>query len=117
MKELALYYYGEGYSCSKCIILAAKDTYGRVTKSIVESVNGINNGYGVGSFCSAITAVLIILGLFYDEDQLKEKRMELICGFQENFCSINCSHLTKDRSNCEAMISFVCDYLEKTIKV
>lgn len=116
MYKKALEYYDSGHGCSKSILLAARDEYGFVTEEVIESANAINNGFGIGSFCSALVAGIMILGLCYKDDMAYKKRLMLMGDFQEKFCSVNCGCLSRERSECSDIIKFVCNWLDRDLK-
>jgi C_GCAxxG_C_C family probable redox protein len=116
MKDLAIKFHREGYNCSQCIIKAYDEKYGKkFDASFYKALNGIYNGFGVGSLCSVFVACVMVLSLEFSEDEIAQKRMIFCNNFYEKFGGINCSKLKKDYDGCEYIIGSGAEMLEKMI--
>lgn len=116
MKERALFYYESGCSCSESILLATRDCHGRITPEALRSVGAFTNGFGVGSFCCAVAAAVLVLGLFFPPQTAQQKRMILLCQVQRRFGSLQCSILRQGCCcRCRELVGFVAEELEKLL--
>lgn len=120
MKKLAVQFYEGGYNCSQCIVKAFETKYHYpVPKEVYDSLNGVNNGFGIGGFCSGLVAGIMIFGLLFDQDTAKRLRIELLMRFQNEFGNVNCSALGKYKtgySNCNAIIAGIACIVEDIIQ-
>jgi len=118
MKNKVLEYYYQGYNCSQCILKAAEQKYKiPISKQTLNLCKGVNNGFGIGGFCSVITAGIMILGLLFDEETVKLTRLKLINEFQEKYSSLNCSQIKKSKGegSCEIFIVEAADIIDRII--
>ncbi|MCI8342771.1 MAG: C_GCAxxG_C_C family protein [Firmicutes bacterium] len=115
MHEKAFEYYRKGEGCSRSILLAAMDKYGNFDDSVLKCATAITGGFGIGSFCSALVAGIMVIGLFFDEYEAEKKRILLMSEFQCRFSSVNCGCIMKNRSECEDVLEFICCWLDRNI--
>ncbi len=117
LSELAIEYYRQGYSCSRCIMKAAEDEYGINAKDTLQALGGISNGLGIGAMCSVPITCVLVLGLLYtDENKIKQKRLEFLIRFKKDFKSFNCSEIQKQVDICDPVIKRGCDILAEIIE-
>ena len=118
MKQLAIMYYHQGYNCSQCILMAAQQTYQlSIPSSLLDACSAVNSGFGMGSFCSVLTACIMVLGMLFSADTAKRLRMLFLNQFYQKRHSLNCGQLSpKVQGNCEPIIADACDILEQIIK-
>ena len=115
MYEKALEYYKNGESCSRSILLATRDEYGLVTDEVVRASAAITGGFGIGGFCSALVAGIMVIGLFFDEAEAEKERILLMSDFQCRFSSVNCCCIMRGRDECSDVLEFICRWLENAI--
>lgn len=114
--NLAVDYYRQGCSCSRCILLAVSKRYGIATEQLYRALSGVSNGFGVGALCSVPVVCVMVLGLIYsDEVIIKQKRLNFLMEFKSRLGSINCSELQHTNGNCERVIKIGCDILAELI--
>lgn len=118
MKDKVLNYYYQGYNCSQCILKAAEQKYKLpISKQSLNLCTGVSNGFGIGGFCSVITAGIMIFGLLFDEETVKRLRLKLLDTFQEKYSSLNCLELRKKNGEyfCKNFIPEAADIIDKII--
>jgi hypothetical protein len=114
--NLAVDYYRQGYSCSRCILLAVSKRYGISTEQLYKALGGVSNGFGVGALCSVPVVCVMVLGLIYpDEVVVKQRRLSFLMEFRSRLKSLNCSELQQTHKGCEYIIKTGCDILEGLI--
>ena len=116
MYEKALEYYDSGEGCSRSILLAARDVYGIVSDDVIKSAGAITRGFGIGGFCSALIARIMVIGILYDGEEANMKRFLLMDSFKSRFCSVNCGCIMRGRSECSQVLEFICNSLDEIIK-
>lgn len=119
LKDLAVFYYNEGYNCSQCVLKAFEDKFSyTVDQSLYESLNAVSTGFGVGSICSALVGGVIIFGLVFDKITAQRARLKLLANFEAYYNTLNCSGLNNARTgygSCERIISSVAYFTEITL--
>lgn len=78
----------------------------------------MKNGLGIGSVCSALSAGVMVLGLFLTPEQVKKERIKLLADCAEMFGNINCVLLSDaDDEFCRDIISFTaCETAKAVLK-
>lgn len=115
--ERAIEFYRQGYSCSRCIMKAAESEYGISAKDTMKALAGINNGLGIGAMCSIPITCILVLGLLYtDENTIKQKRLEFLIRFKNEFKAFNCSEIQKQVCVCDTVIKAGCDILAEIVE-
>lgn len=118
MKEKAMKYFGQNYNCSQCILRAAEDEYGiTISSDCYDMCKGINNGFGVGTTCSALIAGTMVLGILFDERTTTRLRLKLFMLFQNRYRTFDCCKIKKTQmdGNCKEVIRVVASILEEII--
>ena len=116
LKERALEFYEMGYNCSQCILLAFSQVYNLPFSEKELSVFcGLNNGFGINEFCSAIVGGILALGLMFEEEVVVELRVIFLTELRKNIKSFYCGRIKGAENGCLAVIAEVCDVLEKII--
>ena len=111
--DIALKYYKQGESCSKCIFKACEDVYKiKLPNEIYEMCGGLNNGFGVGGMCSAAVTSVMFAAFYLGEDE-NRARIYFLTSLQEKMKSTACGKLKK---NCGNAIKQCGDLLEETIE-
>ena len=106
-----------GENCSGIILRAAAEEYGiHLSEDILSACKGVQSGFGVGSFCSGLAAAVMVLGLLFDEDTVKTKRIQFLFRIQEQFGSLNCCRLSLLGEDCEEFLAQAGDILQKIIE-
>lgn len=116
MREQAKLFSTQGYNCSQCILMAASQKYGfPVSKETLGSCSGINNGFGVGTFCSALVGGIMVFGILFSEETAKFLRLQLLLDFREKYQNFNCCCLSESPEQCQEIIGDVAELTEKII--
>ena len=117
LKERVQAWCKTGENCSRIILQAAAEEYGIcLSEDILSACKGIQSGFGIGSFCSGLAAGVMVLGLLFDEDTVKSKRIQFLFQVQERFASLNCCRLSSLEEDCEKFLMQVGDILQKIIE-
>lgn len=118
MKEKALKYYLQGYNCSQCMVMAAGEYYNiNVTDEMIDALNGVNIGFGVGSICSVLVGAIMAFGLMLNEEATKRARIKLLDLFaQNNGGNISCPSL-KNRGKAGGCEELVCSIAKMTEQI
>ena len=117
LKERVQAWCKTGENCSRIILRAAAEEYGiQVSDDILLACKGIQGGFGVGSFCSGLIAAVLVLGLMFDEETVKSKRIQFLFQVQERFGSLNCSRLSLLEEDCEGLLIQIGEILQDIIE-
>lgn len=129
MKEKAVEYFKNGYSCSESIIQAAIDE-GLCDKSFLPAATAFSGGMSSGCLCGTIAATQMISGLnfgrgnkFGNEICAREKAAFIIDEFKKRnkvtCCRILTGGLTghSRKEHCSKYVADACEILEQTLKV
>ena len=116
LKDLAVFYYNKGYTCSQCVLKAFEDKYSYpIDQNLYTPLNAVNTGFGVGSVCSALVGGVFIFGLVFDEITAQRARLKLLANFDAYYNTLNCSGLSNARTGyggCEKIISSAAYFTE-----
>lgn len=119
MKDKVLNYYYQGYNCAQCILKSAEQKYRiPISKQSLNLCCGLNNGFGIGGFCSVIVAGIMILGLLFDDKTVKRLRIQLMNAFQDKYSSLNCAELRNKKGEfyCEKFIPEAAEIIDNIIE-
>lgn len=118
LSDAAVYFYEEGESCFDCILKASEYKYGLyVPKECYMSFKGFSNGFGIGGMCSALSGAIAVLGLLFDEEDVKTLRLKFLMEFRKRYGSYNCMSVYESVSGrCELVIKTAADILEDIIR-
>ncbi|MBO5150090.1 MAG: C-GCAxxG-C-C family protein, partial [Anaerotignum sp.] len=101
LKERVRAHCEAGENCSHIILQAAAEEYGiSLSEDILMACSGINGGFGVGSMCSGLVAAVMALGLLYDEEEIRMKRILFLVKAQEKFGGLDCCRLSALGQDC-----------------
>jgi C_GCAxxG_C_C family probable redox protein len=116
MRNLAIYFHNQGYNCSRCIIMAAAEKFGfPLPQEVSDCCCGVNNGFGVGTICSALVGSVMVFGILFSEEKTKLMRLELFIQFQEKYGGLNCCMISACREDCDDVIGDIAELTEKLI--
>lgn len=116
MKEKVLLYCKGGENCAVAILKAAAEKYNFPLSSEMEKgCSALNAGFGIGGFCCALVACIMIFGILFSEEEAKKKRLIFLMEFQERFGSLNCGILSAKRTDCVELMGEIGQILEDTI--
>ena len=117
LKERICRYCKEGANCSQVILLAADEEYGlSLPKEILDACKGISGGFGIQGMCSGVVAAVMVLGLLFDEEEVKEKRILFLIEVQERFGALDCCRLAMHREDCEGLLEEIAEVLQEVIE-
>lgn len=129
MKENAVNYFLNGYSCSESIIQSAIDE-GLCSKELLPCTTAFSGGMSSGCLCGAIAASQMILGYNFGRENPKNKEVlarQKAAEFMDKFKKINkvtcCRILSKDvepqnkKTHCSKFVSECAEILESMLKV
>ncbi|MBR5269631.1 MAG: C-GCAxxG-C-C family protein [Anaerotignum sp.] len=110
-------YCGLGENCSRVILQAAAEEYGfSLSKDILAACGGINGGFGIGGICSGLVAAVMVLGLLFDEEEVKWKRILFLMKVQERYGSLECGRLSALQTDCKEILEGIADILQEVIE-
>ncbi len=116
LKERIRTYCQDGANCSRIILQAAAEEYDfSLSQDILTACSGISGGFGIGSLCSGLTAAVMVLGLLFDEDEVKEKRILFFFLVQEKLGFLDCMRLSTD--DCSDILEIIGEVLQEVIEM
>ena len=118
MRERAIYYYRQGYNCSQCLMKAAQSRYRlNISRETMNSLSGVNSGFGIGGLCSVLIAAIMVFGLLFDENRVKVLRLKLLTAFTAKYGTVNCGALmaSVENGSCESIVGDIAEMMEKLI--
>lgn len=131
MKDLALKYFMEGYSCSESIVQAAADK-GYISYDALAIATSFSGGMGVRCLCGAVAGAQMVIGAMFgrnntrDGKQARALAKQFYDKFTEKYKVACCKvlsagfsdfHSTQRRQHCTNMVSDCAMLLEDIIKV
>lgn len=129
MKEKALNYYKQGYSCSESVVHAAMDA-GLCEKSLLAVATSFSGGMSSGCLCGAVAGAQMVIGYNYgkanskeNEESARAKAKEFIEEFKKTRKATCCKVLTagmefgspERKQNCMSIVSDCAEMLENLI--
>ena len=116
LKERIQTYCQAGENCSRIILQAAAEEYNiSLSQDILMACSGISGGFGIGGLCSGLTAAVMVLGLLFDEEEVKEKRILFFFLVQEKLGVLDCLRLSTD--DCSEILEIIGEILQKVIEM
>ena len=106
-----------GENCSRVILQAAAEEYGfSLSENILAACRGISGGFGIGGICSGLVAAVMALGLLFDEEEVKWKRILFLMKVQEIYGSLECGRLSALQTDCKEILEGIADILQEVIE-
>lgn len=116
LKERVQAYCDAGENCSRIILQAAAEEYGiSLSEDILSACGGINGGFGVGSMCSGLVAAVMVLGLLFDEEEVKLRRILFLMKVQEWYGYLDCCRLSALGEDCSGVLKKIAEILQEVI--
>lgn len=130
MKEQAVNYYKQGYSCSESVVQAAIDN-GLCDRSLLSVATSFSGGMSSGCLCGAVAGAQMVLGSNYGKGNLKNneetaraKAKEFIEEFKKSRKATCCKVLTaklefdspERKQNCTSIVQECSEILDKIVK-
>ena len=117
LKERVRAYCAAGENCSRIILQAVAEEYGiSLSQDILAACGGIQGGFGLGGMCSGLVAAVMALGLLFDEEEIKWKRILLLIRMQERFGSLDCLRLSALEEDCSHVLEEIAEILQMVIE-
>ena len=129
MKDKAVEYFNNGYSCSESIIKAASEA-GLCDKSLISIATSFSGGMSSGCLCGAVAAVQMISGLHFGKDNsfgnevcARQKAAFIIEEFKKRNKVTCCRVLSgglsgaEKKERCSKYVADCCEILEEALKV
>ncbi len=100
------------YNCAQAVLAAGLHERGEEDLSLVRSAAALGSGLGgCGRVCGALTGAVLLLGLYAGwetpdetENTLNLMTEELISWFEDNYGSLDCEDITKNRQSAKATL-------------
>lgn len=130
MKEAAVEYFMEGYSCSESVVQAAIDK-GYSQKELLSAATPFSGGMGVRCLCGAVAGAMLVIGSLYGKNNERDgKKARAIAKqfndlfsqkYKVNCCKVLSSgfedfHSPQRRQHCCSMVSDSCEILQNILK-
>ena len=116
MKEKTIAYCRAGENCSLALLRAASDQYGfPLSKELIDSCGAVCSGFGIGGICSALVAAIMVLGILFDPEEAKNKRLFFLLAFLEKFGAMDCPTLSAGKLDCTELMGEIGALLEETV--
>lgn len=130
MKEKAVKYFLEGYSCSEAVVQSAIDK-GYVSQETLSIATSFSGGMGVRCLCGAVAGSQIVIGALFGKNNERDgKQARLLAKeFNETFQAkykVNCCkvlsagfdfHSPERKQHCAKMVEDCAIILENIVKV
>lgn len=131
MKEKAVNYFKQGYSCSESIVLAAIDE-GLCSKNLLSVATSFSGGMASGCVCGAIAGAQMVLGENFgkqnqagNEETARAKAKEFVDEFKKLHKTTCCKILSSDfdfhsperKDNCTILVKDCAEILESLLQV
>lgn len=131
MKEKAINYYKQGYSCSESVIHAAIDE-GLCDKNLLAVATAFSGGMSSGCLCGAVAGAQMVLGANFGKGNLKNndetaraKAKEFMEEFKEKRKATCCKVLTaglefgspERKQNCASLVEECAEILENLVMI
>lgn len=130
MKEKAINYYKNGYSCSESVIQAAIDE-GLCDKSLLAIATAFSGGMSSGCICGAVAGAQMVIGANFgkenqqgNDETARAKAKEFVEEFKAKCKSTCCRVLSAQfdfnsperKQNCASLVGESCEILESLIE-
>lgn len=117
LKERVRACYQTEKGCSRVILQAAAEEYGiPLSKEILAACSGISGGFGIGGFCSGLTAAVMVLGLLFDAEEIGFRRILFLFKVQEWFGTLDCCRLSAMGEDCGTLLEEIGEILQEVIE-
>lgn len=131
MKDKAVGYYKQGYSCSESVVQAAIDA-GLCDKSLLSVATSFSGGMSSGCLCGAVAGAQLVIGSNFgkqnshqNEETARAKAKEFIEEFKAKRKATCCRVLTSGlefgsperKENCASLVQECAEILEDITKV
>ena len=129
MKNKAVEYFNNGYSCSESIVKAASEA-GLCDSSLISIATSFSGGMSSGCLCGAVAAIQMISGLHFGKDNsfgnevcARQKAAFIVEEFkkrnQVTCCRVLSGGLSgaERKERCSKYVADCCEILEEALKV
>ncbi len=119
LKERIARHCAAGESCSRIILQAAAEEYGfSLPQGLLDACSGINGGFGISGMCSGLVAAVMVLGLLFDEEEVKLRRILFFMQAQERFGALDCCRLSAlFGEDCLRLLEEIAEILQDVINI
>ncbi|WP_458408305.1 C-GCAxxG-C-C family (seleno)protein [Anaerotignum sp.] len=117
LKEKVRAHCEAGENCSRIILQAVAEEYEiSLSEDILMVCSGINGGFGIGGMCSGVVAAVMALGLLFEEEEMKGKRIQFLVRAQEKFGGLDCGRLSALGTDCTGVLIDIAEILQEVIE-
>ncbi len=104
--------------CSRIILQAAAEEYDFfLPKELLDACSGINGGFGIHGMCSGLVAAVMVLGVLFEEEEVKRKRILFLLKAQERFGALDCCYLSgMFEEDCSKLLEEIANILQEVIE-
>lgn len=95
LKERVRAHSDAGEDCARIILLSAAEEYSlALPQMLLSACTGLNAGFGINGICGGLIGAVMALGLLYEEEAVKAKRIQFLSAAQERFGALDCCRLS-----------------------
>ncbi len=106
-----------GENCSRVILRAAAEEYGIfLSEDILAACSGIQGGFGINGMCSGLVAAVMALGLLFEDEEVKLRRILFLMKAQERFGGLDCCRLSVYGEDCCILLEEIAEILQEVIE-
>jgi len=117
LKERVRAHCEAGENCSRIILQSVAEEYEiSLSQDILAACSGIQGGFGLGEMCSALVAAVMALGLLFDEEKIRWKRLLFLIRVQERFGYLDCGRLSALGEDCSLILEEIAEILQMVIE-
>ena len=117
LKESVRAYCNVGENCSRVILRAMAEEYHfSLSEDILAACRGIQGGFGINGMCSGLVAAVMVLGLLFEEEEIKMKRILFLLKAQEQFSGLDCCRLSARGEDCNCLLEEIAEILQDVIE-
>lgn len=108
-----------GEDCSRILLQSAAEEYGlELPEALFPACSGLNGGLGINGICGGLLAAVMVLGLLFEGETLKTKRIQLLSAAQGRFGALDCCRLSAlgDGTDCRALLEEIAELLQTVVE-
>ncbi len=117
LKERVRAHSDAGEDCARIILQSAAEEYSLdMPETLLSACTGLNGGFGINGLCGGLVAAVMVLGLLFDEETVKVKRIQVLSAAQERFGALDCGRLSAlgNGVDCCELLEEIAELLQST---
>lgn len=106
-----------GENCSRILLRAAAEKYEiPLSEDILAACGGIQGGFGICGMCSALVGAVMVLGLLFTEEEVRQRRIVFLWYAQERLGGLDCGSLSGKGEDCLPLLLEIGESLQEVIE-